>query len=69
MKLSNIFYCWEWSDLSVADVASNSGSPQNACLSQTGQKHVEKGHCTYLLNIYHQLLSDVWVGSDSVLTN
>lgn len=34
MKLSNIFHCQEGSELSVADVASKSGSSQNACLPQ-----------------------------------
>lgn len=63
MKLSKIFYCREWSELSVADVASNSGSSQNACLPQIGQKHMgNNDHCTYMLNIYHQILSDGWVG-------
>lgn len=59
-KLCTIFFFFTVGDglNSAVDAASNFGDSQNARLLWAGKKHMEKDHCTYVLNIYHQLLSD-----------
>lgn len=61
IKLCTFVFFTAGNGLNTAvDAASNLGNSQNAWLLQAGKKRVDKAHCTYVLNIYHQLLTDGW---------